>query len=75
MTTFLVSADHVVAKYRLVDAVVEVTYRDYRGHGGQEEFYWSKQPFGCSKSYRTAEAAIQGMLYENGCTRVLIKAI
>jgi hypothetical protein len=69
---YIVSCNHVVEKYRLNKELITVEYKDYRPHGGGEEYYWFRSPYGCSKSYRTATNAIYGMLGEHGCTDIHI---
>jgi hypothetical protein len=87
MTKFLVSADHLSPKYRLdnmafhvdgdarvaeVEGAGRVGYYDGRRHGYAEEFYADLHPFGCGKSFATAEAAIRSLLQDNGCTNIRI---
>lgn len=65
-TTLIVSCDHVAPAYRLNE--VEVTLE-----GRSDGWYWSRSPFGCSKSYPDPVQAIFGMLIDNGCTKIVTR--
>jgi hypothetical protein len=63
--TFLVTADHSLAKYGCRDA--QATCRQDRFDG-----LWCAvmAGYGCSKSYRTAQEAIHAMLQSHGCYNI-----
>ncbi len=65
-TTYLVSADHVVAEYACRDLPVVVT------DDGEYGFYANASGYGMSKNYKTAESAIRSMLADHACTNVRI---
>jgi S-formylglutathione hydrolase FrmB len=68
-TTYLVTADHVVAKYACRDLPVVVT------DDGEYGFYANARGYGCSKNYKTAETAIRSLFADHACTNVrIIKA-
>ncbi len=65
--TFIVSCGHAIAKYNRTN--VSVTARQ---DGFDGRWYVSMCDFGCSKSYRTPEDAIYGMLQEHGCKHIRV---
>ncbi len=66
-TTYLVTTDHVVAKYACKDLPIVVT------QDGEYGFYANAPGYGCSKHYRTAEASIRNMLADHACTNIRIR--
>lgn len=64
---FTVSADHVCDKYAAHARIVKVS-RD------QDKYFATSDNYGCGKSYATKEAAIRGLLLDNGCTNIRITA-
>lgn len=69
---FLVSADHVVALHACTDREAECS--PYRCQG-MDNVLWSATMigYGCSKAYRTPEAAIREMLADHACTNIRIR--
>jgi hypothetical protein len=63
--TFIVNANHTVAKYAATDATARVSCRD-----GKYSAFMAV--YGCSKDYATPEAAISGMLSDHGCTNIRV---
>jgi len=75
---FIVSADHVCPEYRLDNVAFQDGYETaFRvcSNDGEKTFYASAGHFGCGKDYATAEAAIRGLLWDNGCTNIRIEAV
>lgn len=82
---YIVSCHHVAEAYRLnalaldVNAYVQgqgimLSHREAK-HGNPVEWYARIPRFGCGKSYLTAEAAIRGLLQDNGCTAITIAKV
>lgn len=69
-----VSADHKVAKYACTDLEVRVgEARDVvNGETVIVGHYVVIAGYGCSKTYRTAEDAVHGMLAEHACFNIRI---
>ena len=66
-TTYLVTADHVVAKYACKDLAVVVT------EDGEYGFYANAPGYGMSKHYRTAKSSIRCMFGDHACTNIRIR--
>lgn len=62
---YLVTAKHVSPKYALDNALVTVCAQ-------AGKFHVDLMPFGSGKDYDTPEAAIRGLLLDNGCTSIVI---
>ena len=70
-TIFFVSADHVSPKFRAERKAVDV-HRDGTAERPRG-FFADATPYGCGKTYRTAEEAVRGLLSDNGCTNIRIE--
>lgn len=69
---FIVSADHVMAKYVLKQELFVVSESRHPGRLA----YWTTHPvLGCSKDYPTAEGAIRGILHDHAHYNVRITPI
>lgn len=64
---FQVSCNHKAEQYRLDKEVIEV-----RLDRLDNKYYWSHPKYGCSKSYRTPQNAIIGMLQDHACFGIQI---
>jgi hypothetical protein len=77
---YIVSADHVSAKYQLTNVRFAVDSHEESGrvgfraaaHGNPDEYWASLANFGCGRSCSTAEKAIRDLLAANGCTNIRI---
>lgn len=67
--TFKVSADHIAPEYRLNDNTVIVR------SNSPNEYYATLKLFGCSKNYNTPEAAVCGLLADNGCRNITLHKV
>lgn len=66
--TFLVSADHVHSDYRFQNKEVKVR-QDVDG------YFATSDGLGCSKTYRTAEAAARSLFADNACTNIRLTEV
>lgn len=69
LRVYRVACNHVSANYRRSDERVSV-----KTNNNGATWYASMAGFGCSKDYYKPEAAIRGLLNDNGCTDILITA-
>lgn len=67
ITHLIVSCEHANPSYRLDNAEVQVRYDSLDG-----TYFWSRSPFGCSKSYATAKDAVRGMLSDHACFNIRV---
>lgn len=68
---FLVSCNHVDARWQRTDLPVEVR-PSRQGEGRPDKYYVSITGFGCSKDYASPHGAIRGMLQDHACTDIQI---
>ncbi len=70
MRKFLVTAEHISEKYACSD--LEVVAKEYTDGTDNPPWYVSIRTYGCSKNYKTPEAAIRGMLLDHACFNIKI---
>jgi hypothetical protein len=64
-TTYRVTADHVHPDYRFQD-------KEVKAHKDSDGYYATSSGLGCSKTYRTADAAVRSLFADQACTNIRV---